>query len=92
MGILEALSYGLPCLVTTGTTMGDFISQYHAGWHAATDSQSVYDAIIRAIEERDTLTEKSVGAISLIQDKFIWDKVAGDTVEKYRQYIDLGEK
>ena len=92
MGILEALSYGLPCLVTTGTTLGDFIDKYNAGWVSETNPQSVYENIVRAIEEKSSFTEKSGGAIELIENNFTWDKVAKDSITAYRNYANLGDK
>ena len=91
MGILEALSYGIPCLVTVGTTMGDFIEKYNAGWSAKTNPQSVFENIIRVLNEKDTLSEKSKGATELIATNFAWDKVADDNIKAYRQYANLGE-
>ena len=91
MGILEALSYGLPCLITVGTRMGDYVAEYNAGWVAETDTQSVYENLIRIMEEKNTLEDKSVNAKKLIDDNFAWDKVASETIETYRQYSGSGE-
>ena len=91
MGILEALAYGLPCLVTIGTTLGDFIGHYNAGWVAETNAKSVFENLIRVIEENHTLMEKSGNAISLINENFAWDKVASDAITTYRKYSDSGE-
>ena len=91
MGILEALSYGLPCVITTGTTMGDFVKNQNAGWVADTNAQSVFENMIRALNERETLSEKSKGATELIAENFAWDKVAADNINAYRKYADLGE-
>ena len=87
MGILEALSYGLPCLVTEGTTLGEYIKEYEAGWVAETNAQSVYERIIDVIEERKSFQEKSYNARALIAQEFSWEKIAGETVEKYKEFI-----
>lgn len=88
MGILEALSYGLPCIITTGTTLGDFIKSYNAGWVAETNAQSVFEQLVKAIEEKNTLVEKSKGAIALIDENFAWNTVAQDTVCRYLRIIE----
>ena len=85
MGILEALSYGLPCLITMGTTMGDFVKTYDAGWAVETDPQSVYDGVVRAINEQSTFGNRSQGARALIAEHFSWSKVAGESIEVYRE-------
>ena len=91
MGILEALSYGIPCLVTVGTTMGYFIEKHNAGWVAKTTPQSVFENVIRVINERNTLSEKSNGAIELITNNFAWDKVTDDNIKAYYKFVNLGE-
>ncbi len=88
MGILEALSYGLPCIVTVGTTMGDFIKNYNAGWVAETNAQSVFEQIVRAIDERNTLAEKSKGAIALIDGNFAWDAIAKEAIDYYLRFAE----
>ena len=92
MGILQTLAYGVPCLITTGTTMGDFVREYKAGWVAETNAQSVFECIIQAIEEKQSLKEKSRGAIALIAENFAWDKIASDAIHSYRKYTNFGEK
>jgi glycosyltransferase involved in cell wall biosynthesis len=92
MGILEALSYGLPCLITEGTTLGQYVRDYGAGWVAETNAQSVFENLVRAIGEMDSMIEKSNGATELIATNFAWEKIARDTIEAYRIYVDLGEK
>ena len=87
MGILEALSYGLPCLVTKGTTLGEIIKENNAGWMAETSVESIVNAIKKAILEKDQYEEKSKNAISLIQKEFGWDKIAKATIEKYRLLV-----
>ena len=88
LGILEALSYGLPCLVTPGTTWGDSITKYNAGWVADPTPQSVFENIARAIDERKTFNEKSINAIKLVGENFSWEKSSRDIVEHYRNIVD----
>ena len=73
MGILEALSYGLPCVITTGTTMGDFVKNQNAGWVADTNPQSVFENIVQALDEREALGEKSNNAKDVIRQNFAWE-------------------
>lgn len=89
MGILEALSYGLPCVLTVGTTMGDFIKIHEAGWVAETNAQSVFEKIVEVINDKSTLSKKSEGAITLINNNFAWEKVAEDNIASYRMLADL---
>lgn len=87
MGILEALSYGVPCLVTEGTTLGEYIRGNDAGWVAETASHSIAETLKKALEERDKWEKKSGNARRLIKEEFSWGKIAGETVEKYKEFI-----
>ena len=86
-GILETLSYGVPCLVTRGTTLGELIEERNAGWMAETNAESIAKTFERAILDRENWQEKSRNAIELIKKEFLWDKIAVDTVEKYKEII-----
>ena len=76
MGILEALSYGLPCIVTEGTTLMNIVNDNNAGWGCHTDAESVAEALKNAINESDTLSEKSDSARRLIISTFSWDIIS----------------
>ena len=89
MGILESLSYGLPCLVTVGTTLGDFINKDNAGWVADADAQSVFECIVQAIEQEQSFNEKSKLARNLISQNFTWGKISEDTIKIYRNIVEL---
>ena len=84
MGILEALSYGLPCLVTEGTTLANIIEKYDAGWAASTDTESIAIKIRDVINGRERFLIKSRSAAELIARNFEWAVVANKTVQLYR--------
>ena len=84
MGILEALSYGLPCIATEGTTLAEKINERNAGWGCETSIEGVASAIHQAVEERATLAEKSKQAAAFVKEEFYWDTVAKETLEKYK--------
>ena len=87
LGLLEAMSYGLPVLITEGTRLADNVSETDAGWVADTNSKAVADAIERALNERTKLNEKSKNALSCIRERFSWDQIAKNTVESYKELI-----
>ena len=84
LGILEALSYGIPCLVTEGTTLAEKVEKNASGWGVETSVSSVAAAIKRAVEEKATIAEKSKNAIAYVQKHFTWDKIAKETLEIYK--------
>jgi len=88
MGILEALSYGLPCIVTEGTGLSGIISEYGAGYSAKTSEEGIKKAVVRAIEERDGIKTLSENARKLAEDRFDLSSVAKDALEHYGNIAD----
>ena len=82
-GILEAMSYGLPSIVTEGTSLGNQINKYDAGWVSKTDAESLSKTIKKAIEEKQELSVKSKNAITLCENEFSWQKITKKTIEEY---------
>lgn len=83
LGIIEALSYGLPVLITEGTTLGPYVREYNAGWVAETSAESIAKSFEKVIEEKVCFKAKSQRAIKLIDENFKWEKIAENVVEKY---------
>ena len=83
LGIIEALSYGLPVLITEGTTLGSYVREYNAGWVAETSAESIAKSFEKVIEEKVCFKEKGQQAIKLIEENFKWEKIAENVVEKY---------
>jgi glycosyltransferase involved in cell wall biosynthesis len=62
MALIEALSYGLPCVATTtGSNMRREVEEFNAGWTADCSSESLKKALLEVIS-KETLLEKSKGA------------------------------
>ncbi len=86
MGILEAMSYGVPCLVTHGTTWGDYIRRYDAGWVAENNIDSVAEEMLKALSEKELWLRKSQNARKLAEENFRWDGIAKETLYNYERY------
>lgn len=87
LGILEALSYGLPCLVTKGTTLGDEVKEKQAGWCAENNSESISDSILTAINSKDLYETLGKNAKLLVEYKYEWDSIAESTINTYRKLL-----
>ena len=84
MGMIEALAYGLPCFATSGTNMVDVIKEYDAGWICTAGKQSIEEALLLAISEKEKYKAKSRNAIGLAK-QYNWKKLAGDFHEELRK-------
>ena len=87
LGPLEALGYGVPCIVTDGVGLGPVIEEFNAGYRCATRVDGIVLAIERFVREFSDAKRLSQGARSLAETLFDIDRVAGKTVEQYRQIV-----
>lgn len=88
MGILEAMSYGIPCIITKGTSVGEIVASYDAGWVAETSVDSISMALKKAICDVDKYPSKSGNARQLVADNYSWDNILASTISQYRCIIE----
>lgn len=86
MSLIEAMSYGLPCLITEGTNMREVVSEYKAGWTADTNSKSVSQALMNMLKDIPVFDEKSKNAWKL-STQYNWDSIAKSTHIQYENLI-----
>lgn len=90
MGLIEALSYGIPCFVTRGTNMYKDIAEAKAGWTAENDIQDVSKRLQDMLLNSDDFKEKSENAF-LLAKKYNWDEIAELSHELYLKNLNLEE-
>ena len=83
MGILEAMSYGIPCLVTNGTTLGEIIADNQAGWSCETTAEDIAATLSKAIQTPEIYLDLSQNARTIAEKYFSWDKVAKKAIANY---------
>lgn len=77
MGLIEALSYGLPVLISRGTNMMNEVQEANAGWTCENEVNSIVTCLSRLIKEKSLLKQKSQNA-RLLAAKYDWDLLAKD--------------
>lgn len=87
MGILEAMSYGLPCLVTEGTTLASIIDDNECGITSNTDCRSIASALKKAIENKVLFFEYSNNAMRVALNSFSWSIVSKGILTNYKRVI-----
>lgn len=75
MGLIEALAYGVPCLISRGTNMYDEVKNSCAGWVCESEEESIEEALLKMLDETGTLPQKSAAARELASC-YQWDKLA----------------
>ena len=87
MGILEALSIGTPCIVTYGTSLGEYINNTNCGFGCEFNNDKVFFAIKKLCENpkmRDVFSKNA--KINSLTD-FSWEKVIDKTYKEYLKIV-----
>ena len=85
MGLIEALSYGIPCVATRGTNMADEICDYDAGWTAENDKETIKQALRQMIFSRNC-SQKGKNAHALAMN-YSWETIAKKSHAEYKQLL-----
>lgn len=87
MALLEALSYSLPCFVTTGTNMAEEIQSAGAGRIAQIDEKNIADELAKMIENFPSTCENMGKNANILSQKYSWDAIAKKSHEIYRELL-----
>ena len=85
-GLLEALAYRLPCVATTGSNMRKEIELADAGWTADNDAESIKNALLSMISDKDKFMEKGRNARNLAKE-YDWNAIARKTHDVYENLL-----
>ena len=85
--VLEALGYGLPCLLTPATNVADEVAAAGAGWLVQPSAAAIAEGIKGILSStRGKLQEAGIRARQLALSRYGWPRVADQSVEAYRKY------
>jgi glycosyltransferase involved in cell wall biosynthesis len=86
MSVLEALSFGVPCLLTPGTNMSEEVMMAGAGWQTELSPESIASGLKEVILTNEELVKMSMKSLQLAE-KYSWDNIARKTIEVYNDLI-----
>ena len=86
MALIEALSYGLPCLAATGTNMRKEIEEADAGWGTETTVEAVSASMLQMIGDAGRYEEMGKNAICLASG-YSWENIAKMTHDILQKYV-----
>lgn len=88
MCILEALSYGIPSIVTPQTNVADIISANNCGWVTDLNVDKLAKTILVAIDDiKSHSTEIRNNCVS-ISHKYGWDSIAANSILQYQKILE----
>ncbi len=86
MALIEALSYGLPCFVATGTNMRKEIEEADAGWGTETTVEAVSASLLQMIGDINHYEKMGKNAICLAS-RYSWENIAKMTHDILQTYV-----
>ena len=87
MAVLEAMSYGVACILTEGTNMTMDTIKYDSGWIVDLSSDQIAKKIIEALQNPKEIRNKGYNARRLIEENYTWDKIAIQTIDQYNEIL-----
>lgn len=87
IGVLEALSYGLPCIVTYNTTLGKYINENHCGIGVDFNREKLFEAIKKMFEDekfRNACAKNTV----VVERDYDWGRVIKKCLAEYTNLLD----
>lgn len=84
LALLEAMAHSVPCLVTRGTNMAEFIEKSGAGLVAGDDSDEIAQAMLSL--EESQLCQMGQRAKELVIRNFTWDSVSRKLLDAYQRH------
>ena len=87
MALLEALSYGIPAIVTPGTNMADMLRKVDAGWIAELSPESIAKTIKQAINQFSNSPTRFRECAYELGTSLNWENIAKQSIEIYKKII-----
>lgn len=85
--VLEALSYGVPCIVTPNTNVGDLIKNNNCGWVSKLSVEGITSEIQKS-SNCDTAQIKKLSENCINTAKeYTWEKIAEISIKEYHRLI-----
>lgn len=85
MGVLDALSYGIPCIVTPGTNMADVIRDNNCGWVSSYDSNDIAKTIVNALNDYETDQMRYRKNALQLSQNYTWDNIAKYSISQIKK-------
>lgn len=87
MAVLEAMSYGIPCILTEGTNMRSMIDKFNSGWICKNEIDDISEKIIYALEDYRSNSEKYIKNALNNAENYSWEKVCDKHISEYCSLI-----
>lgn len=89
--VIEAMSYGVPVLVTPGTNIDELVKSENLGFVAKFDIDDIAQKLLLAHKEKNDFKQISSNELKIIANNFDWNSVMLKTVNEYKNILKCGD-
>lgn len=87
MGIIEALSVGLPCIVSYQTNFGEFVNKYESGIGVSLNEEEIFDSIKKIYENKELRDKYSKNAYKYTNDLYNFENISKKCIDEYKKIL-----
>ena len=87
LGILEALSYGLPCIITYNTSLGTYVNDKKCGIGCQLNDEIIFQSIKKICNDYQLRNNFSKNAKINIEKDYIWKNIIKKTIKEYEGIV-----
>lgn len=87
VAVLEALSVGLPVLVTPGVALASVVKDNQLGYVSDLDVNEIADNVRSFLDNPEQAVNISDRASKFVQENYTWDKIALQMIDVYQEVL-----
>lgn len=91
VGIIEAMNYGLPAILTKGTSLAVDIDSFKYGYYAGSTAESIAKAIITAFNNKEQWKEVGINGINYTNENYNWETISKKCISIYNRLLELAD-
>lgn len=87
IAVAEAMSYGIPVVISNQVYIWEEVQDAAAGWVCSCEVESLTQVLCQALEDSQTRQQRGLNAQELALRKYSWDAIALATLKAYQQIL-----
>lgn len=87
--VIEAISYGIPVLVTPGTNVDEDVKNNNLGFVSELNPFELYKTIMKAYNKKSEFKQITQNEISFSRKKLEWEAIIERTIKEYKNILGI---
>lgn len=83
LGVMEAMTLGMPLLISKSTGFGEIVKKNNCGIVTECDAKFISESIIKMYDKKNNMTELSKNSYNYSRENFSWENISDLSIKKY---------